>query len=203
MRRTLSTLILSAGLAFSLPAIAKSSKSFENSLSTPVDSVRVEVILSKDLEWRANNLPEKLSDRGSSRRLNDGWGGNGFYGEKDLDRLVSRLDKTLTKRLEKEGVRVDDASSNVIRITLTDVKPNRPTFAQLSKNASLSQRSFGIGGASFEGQLLTNNGEASGDISYAWYETDIRDAQYGGTWSDTHRAIDRFSRHTAKSLKWK
>ncbi len=200
MRRTISTIMLCASLAFTAPAMAKNSKSFENSLSTAVDTVRVEVSLSDDLVWRANNLPKKLSDRGNSRGLNDGWGGNGFYGERDLDRLVTRLNEKLTKRLMKEGVNVDESSSNILRITLTDVKPNRPTFEQLSRNVSLSQRSFGLGGASFEGQIITNNGETAGDISYAWYEWDITEAQFLGTWSDTHRAIDRFSRHTAKSL---
>lgn len=200
MPRLLIALALTSCIAFASPALAKSSKKFESSLNTPVNSVKVEVVLSEGLNWRANNLPKDRRERGNSRHMNDGFANNGFYGERDLNRLTERLERRMTERLTKYGIEVNDNASQVLRVVLTDAKPNRPTFGQLSKNSSLSHRSFGLGGASFEGELTSANGESSGNISYSWYESDIRDAQYGGTWSDAYRAIDRFAKKTAKSL---
>jgi len=201
MRTVLSTILISIGLVFATPAMAQSSKKFKNTNAVPVSAVKIEVVLSEDLEWRANNLPKDRKDRGRAKNNRDGFGGNGFYGERDLSRLVSRLEKRLTKQLEKKGVVVDPESSNVLRVTLDDVRPTHPTFSQISKNGSLSMRSIARGGASFVGTLVSENGEAEGNISYAWYENDICDGG-GATWSDTNRAIDRFARHTAKSLAW-
>ncbi len=201
MRSLLSTIILSSGLLFATPALAKNSKKFENTYAVPVNSVKVEVVLSEDLQWRANNLPKDRKDRGSARNNRDGFGGNGFYGERDLSKLVSRLEKRLAKQLEKRGVTIDPESENVLRVTLDDVRPTHPTFNQMSRNSSLSMRSVARGGASFVANLIANNGEEQGDISYAWYENDICNSA-GTTWSDTNRAIDRFAKKTAKSLAW-
>ncbi len=201
MRTVLSTVILSTGLLFTSPAMAKNSKKFENTYAVPVSSVKVEVVLSEDLEWRANNLPKDRSDRRNAKNSRDGFGGNGFYGERDLSKLVTRLEKRLAKQLEKRGVKVDPESENVLKVTLDDVRPTHPTFNQLSRNSSLSMRSVARGGASFVGSLIANNGEDQGNISYAWYENDICNTA-GTTWSDTNRAIDRFAKKTAKSLAW-
>lgn len=202
MKKFIAPLVFTVGLAFATPALAKNSKSFENTFATPVDSVRIEVVLSEEMMWRANNLPKDRRDRGSIRNSRDGFGGNGFYGERDLERLVTRLEKKMAARLEKEGVTVSDTSTNVLRITLDDARPTRPTFEQMSKNVSLSRASYGRGGASFAATLIANNGEAQGDISYAWYEQTICDSATASTWSDSNRAIDRFARKTAKSLSF-
>lgn len=202
MRRFLILSAVSVGLLVASPALAKNSQKFQNSNAVPVDNVRIEVTLSDDMAWRANNLPKDRKDRGYIRNSRDGFGGNGFYGERDLERLVARLEKKLTKRLEKEGVVVDPESTNILRITLDDARPSRPTFRQMSRSSGLSQSSIARGGASFVGELISDNGEAQGDISYAWYESDICTAPAGTTWSDTNSAIDRFARKTAKSLAW-
>jgi len=201
MRTVLSTIILSTGLLFAAPAEAGSSKKFQNTNAVPVSSVKVEVVLSEDLEWRGNNLPRDRKDRRNAKNSRDGFGGNGYYGERDLTKLVGRLEKRLTKQLEKRGVEVDPNSPNVLRITLDDVRPTHPTMSQLSRNSGLSMRSVARGGASFKGTLVSNNGEAEGNISYAWYEHDICNST-GGTWSDTNRAINRFAKKAAKSLAW-
>lgn len=203
MRRLLMLTALSAGLLIASPALAKNSQKFQNSFAVPVDSVRIEVTLSEDMEWRANNLPKDRRERGQARNSQDGFGGNGYYGERDLERLVERLEKKLTQRLEKEGVVIDPNSTNVLRVTLDDARPTRPTFKQMSKSTGLSRSSVSRGGASFVGQLIADNGEAQGDISYAWYENDICSASVGSTWTDSNRAIDRFARRTAKSLAFK
>jgi len=200
MRRLSLALFLTAGLAFSSTAFAKNSKKFESSISLPVTNVRVEVVLSEDMAWRANNLPRNKRDRGSVRSFRDGFSGNGFYGERDLNRLVERLERRMIERLNKYGVVVSENASQTIRVTLTDARPNRPTFRQLSKNTSLSRQSFGLGGAAFEGELISSSGESNGQVSYSWYDNDIREAQFSQTWTDAYRAIDRFAKRTAKSL---
>lgn len=201
MRRFLSITGITLALAMASPSLAKSSQKFKSSVSAPISTaVNVEVLIGEDLAYRANNLPKKLSDRGSSRSLNSGFSGNGFYGDRDLNRLAERLETKMNKRLAKRGVTVDENAATTLRLVITDAKPNRPTFKQLSKEPGLSSRSYGIGGASIEGQILSARGETLGDMSYAWYENDIDYAAFGGTWSDAHRAFDKFAKKAAKSL---
>lgn len=201
MKHIFTAAALTFSLAFAGPALAKSSQKFESSLSAPLNSaVKVEVVLGEDLAYRANNLPKKLRDRGSSLRTRSGFSQNGFYGEKDLNRLTNRLEEKMTQRLVKQGIDVSENASTVLRVVLTDARNNRPTFSQLSKEAGLSFRSYGRGGASMEGQLITADGRSLGEMSYAWYDHDIYDAAYAHTWSDANRAIDHFARKTAKSL---
>lgn len=190
-------------LAFAAsPVAVAGGNGFETSIVSPAQTlVKVEVMLSEDLAYRATNLPKSIRDRRSSR-LNDAFGNNGYYGERDLDRMAERLQKKVVAQLTKRGVGVSDTAPTVLRVTLTDAKPNRPTLGQLSKDISLSYRSFGIGGADIDAQLV-QSGEVLGDMSYTFYENDIRDAQFGGTWSDAYRAIDRFARNAAKTLEVK
>lgn len=187
-------------LAITSPAMARSSKHFTSTLQAPSTSVRINVTLGEDLAFRADNLSTNIRDRHNSRSLNNGFAKNGYFGQKDLDKLTARLKTRMEMRLGKSGITVSDDAATVLNIVITDAKPNRPTFKQLSKSPSLSVRSYGIGGAKFEGTLTNASGE-QGNVSYGWYETDIRDAQYGGTWSDANLAIDRFARKTAKALK--
>jgi len=160
----------------------------------------VEVRLSDDLAYRADNLPEKLSDRSGGGGRSTAFSDNGFYGERDLNRLQARLEERLIKQLSKRGVSVSDTASTVLRVTLDDAKNNRPTFRQLGKDPGLSYQSFGIGGAEIDAELIRAGGDVVGTMSYEWYENDFRDAQFGGTWSDAHRAIDRFTKKAAKTL---
>lgn len=197
---TLIALAVTAGtLAITSPALARSNQ-FETTMQMTSTSVRVNVTLGEDLAFRADNLSTKLRDRHNSRSINNGFANNGYFGQKDLDKLTKRLKAKMEARLKKDGIAVSDDATTILNLVITDAKPNRPTFEQMSKSSSLSMRSFGIGGAKFEGTLVNASGE-EGMVSYGWYETDIRDAQYGGTWSDANRAIDRFARKTAKSFR--
>lgn len=200
MRHIVSTFALSLSLSLAVPALAKSTQSFESSVTTQVATpIQVEVVIGEDLAYRAENLPKKLSDRGNGR-INSGFGNNGYYGERDLNKLAARLEKKMQRQLTKRGAGVSDDAGTVLRLVITDARPTRPTFRQLSKEPGLSYRSFGTGGATIEGQLIASDGTSLGDLSYAWYEDDIRDAAFGGTWTDANRALDRFARKTAKSL---
>ncbi len=172
---------------------------FSSSLQKPDTPITIKVKLSEDLQYRANNISKDIRDRSVSRGLNNGFSGNGYFGEKDLNRLAERLKRKMSKRLEKSGIEISENAPTVLELVIIDAKPNRPTFTQMAKSVGLSFNSIGIGGAEFEGRLYSQNADM-GEISYGWYENDIRDSQYGGTWTDANRAIDRFARKTAKAL---
>ena len=198
---TLSIIAATAGFAMPLTANA-GNVGYESNLSAVLTTpVSVNVKLSDELNYRANNLPKDLSDRGSARSLNDGFSGNGFYGEDSLEDLRQDLVKDMTKRLEKEGFQVAENAPTTLVLTIEDVKNNRPTFEQLSREPSLSYQSFGIGGAELSGELIDSSGKSLGTMDYRWYDSFIQDANYAsGTWTDTQRAFDRFSRKVAKDL---
>ena len=201
VQSTFLALAVSAGtLAIANPAMASSSRHFTSTMRAPNVPVRINVTLGDDLAYRADNLSKKLKDKHNSRSLRNGFAGNGYFGQRDLDKLTARLKTHMEARLEKNGIAVSDDATTVLNLVIIDAKPNRPTFTQISKDSSLSMRSFGIGGAEFEGTLVSPSGK-QGMVSYKWFENDIRDAAYGGTWSDANRAIDRFARKTAKALR--
>ncbi len=201
MRHIFKSFILSAPLVLAAPMLANAT-GFESTLSAPLTTpVKIDIRLSEDLAYRANHLPKKLSDRGGSSRLGTAFGQNGHYGERDLNRLQERLEKKLTRRLEKKGIVVSDTATTVFRVTIIDAENNRPTFEQLSRETSLSyNNSVGTGGAEFEAEILAVDGSSLGIINYDWFETDIRDSSFGGTWRDANRAIDRFARRVAKEF---
>lgn len=204
MRRTALILASTALIFAPLSAFAKS-RGFDTTLSAPVQApVKIEVVLSESLAHRANNLPKKLSERGSGiRSLRSGFAGNGFYGDRALNTLVEEVYEELNEDFAKKGILVSDDAAITLRITLEDARNNRPTFEQLSRETSLSFQSFGVGGAELSGELLDASGESLGTLSYRWFETNIDQfgfSQANGVWTDARRAISRFSNRTAKTL---
>ena len=201
MRRIISAISLASVLALATPALAGgNSQKFESSLNAPLSgAVKIEVVIGEDLAHRANHLPKDFRDR-RDIRSNAGFTNNGFYGERDLNRLAERLERKTSERLGKYGVAVDPDAATTLRLVLTDARPNRPTFEQMSREPGLSMQSFGNGGAAFEGSLERGE-EVLGEVSYAWFDNDIHDAQYGSTWSDANRAIDKFAKKTARQLQ--
>jgi len=208
MRRT-ALFLASAAFLFApialTPTIASAKSSgFSSTVSAPLQApVKIEVVLSEDLAYRADNLPRKLSDRGSASGLRSGFTGNGFYGDKALSDLVEEVYEELNQDFAERGVVVSDNATTTLRVTIEDAKNNRPTFEQLSKEPSLSFESFGTGGAELSAELLDATGQPLGTMSYRWFETSIDRygfAQANGVWSDARRAISRFSKKTAKSL---
>jgi hypothetical protein len=115
------------------------------------------------------------------------------YGVREAQLLTGDLRSSVEKALAKSGA-YDGAR---IELTLTDVKPNRPTFKQLGDTPGLSMLSFGIGGAAIEGRIVAADGTAT-PISYRWYETDIRETYANWVWSDAEQTFDRFARKLAK-----
>lgn len=110
------------------------------------------------------------------------------YGVAEVDRVAENLRQTVARKLDRAGV----LQGAQVDLTLTDVKPNRPTFKQLGDRPGLSYQSFGVGGARVEGQATAIDGSVT-LVSYQWYETDIRNAWYKPTWGDADRAFDRLA----------
>jgi hypothetical protein len=204
MRRT-ALFLASAALILAPMSAAAKSRGFDSTISAPVQApVKIEVVLSEDLAYRANNLPKKMSDRASgARSLRSGFSGNGFYGDRSLNKLIEEVVEELNQDFAKEGILVSDDADIVLRVTIEDAKNNRPTFEQLSREPGLSFQSFGIGGAELSGELLSQSGESLGTLSYRYFETNIDlfgFPQANGVWSDARRAISRFSKETADTL---
>ena len=110
------------------------------------------------------------------------------YGVRDVDRLAAELRKDVERELTRTGA-YDGAR---IELVLVDAKPNRPTFKQLSDVTGLSYESFGIGGARIEGRAIAPSGAIT-PLKYSYYETDIRQTWFNGTWSDAEWTIGRFA----------
>lgn len=111
------------------------------------------------------------------------------YGVREATRLTASLQKSVERSLA-DSAAYDGAR---IELVLTDVKPNRPTFKQLTDTPGLSMESFGIGGASVEGKIVAADGSVT-PVAYRWYESDLRQAYGSWVWSDAEWTFDRFAR---------
>ncbi len=203
MRKLLTGLVLGTALFTTTNlANANSRGGFTTTIENiPTTAIRIDVLLSEDLAYRANNLPKNISSRTSSRGLRAGFANNGLIGEKDLNNLLVKLEKFTTHDLEKRGISVDDNAQSVLKLTLVDARPNRPTFNQLSKQPSLDFQSFGFGGAEIEGELFSADGTSQGKVNYTYYETFFNGFQRtAAVWSDTRRTMQRFSSRLAKDF---
>ena len=118
------------------------------------------------------------------------------YGLREAKLLTEDLRSSVEQRLAKTGA-LEDAR---VELTLKDVKPNRPTFKQLSDRPGLSMQSFGIGGATIEGRIVAPDGTVT-PVEYSWYESDIRDAYANWTWSDAEWTFDRFAGRLARGAQ--
>ncbi len=208
MRHLITTAILSTSLLVTIPAFARSN--FESTISAPVSgAVKLEIIVSEDLTHRAENLPKRVNNDGTvpyrsqprgHHYRNSAFGNHGYYGTRDVERLQARLEKKMVQQLTKRGVTLSDTAATVLRVTLVDAKPSRPTFRQLSKDTGLSHQSYGLGGAAMVAQLVSAGGQDIGEMHYRWYENDIHNAAYSGTWTDANRSLDRFAKKAAKEI---
>jgi hypothetical protein len=115
------------------------------------------------------------------------------YGAREQRELTADLQSSVEKALAKAGAH-DGAR---IELVLHDVKPNRPTFKQMSDTPGLSMESFGVGGASIKGRVVAADGTER-PIDYSWYESDIRQAYGNWVWHDAEWTFDRFARKLAR-----
>jgi len=176
-------------------------KKFINTINTSVTfPIKLDINFSDDMLHRAENLPKRLKDRNGSK-LNSGFSGNGFYGDKELKKLISKLEISIKNQFKKFNIEISEDAETILSVTLVDAKPNRPTFRQLAKEPSLSYQSFATGGAKIQAELLSPSGKVIGKFIYENYETDIKNSRYGSTWKDSKRAFYWFAMKSAKALK--
>lgn len=175
---------------------------FEENISLPNGAaIKINVSLSEDLAHRANALPKNMRDRGGAATRRDSFRGNGFYGDKDLTRLTTRLSDKLSEGLADNDVTINDNAAYTLDITLEDARPNRPTIRQLSVSPNLSHHSRALGGAKIEGELRDSAGNVLGTVQYGRYESFIGDTLGHNTWEDAERTINRFAKQLASSIR--
>lgn len=114
---------------------------------------------------------------------------------REFDYLTRELKRSVEKRLDRSGAL--DPAGGELDLVIEDARPNRPTLREMSAKPGLSYQSFGVGGARVSGEYRAASG-ARTPVAYSWYETDIRWAQYNGTWSDADEAFDRLAVRLAK-----
>ncbi len=118
------------------------------------------------------------------------------YGVREGAVLTSRVERDLTRQIERAGVDVAR-----VDVTILDARPSRPTFKQGSEKPGLDMvRSVSTGGMKLQAIAYDASGTSFGDFEYKWYENDIRNAGIT-TWQDAGRASDRFARQFVKTLK--
>ncbi len=183
------------------PAFAEA-RGFKSNLGTAITGpLKIEVVVSEDLAYRANNLPKKLSHRGSGSRLNSAFSNNGKYGDRAIAFLIDDIQDELVRDFAKRNIALSDSAPTLLRVTIEMAKPNRPTFNQLSEDPSLSFKSFGAGGAELSVEIIAANGDILGDATYDNYETlDQFTIQTGGTWYDASRTFSKFSNRLSKKI---
>lgn len=195
--------LISATAVLATPAFAQA-RGFDADFSQAMTGpFKLEVVVSEDLAHRANNLPKKLSDRGTSSRLNSPFSNNGKYGDREIAYLQEEMQEEIVEDFSKRGLALSESAPTLLRITIVGAKPNRPTFNQLSKDASLSFQSFGIGGAEMTAEFISAGGNVIGTAEYDYYSSfgDRPNLQASGTWTDANRAFSRFSNKLSKTLE--
>lgn len=194
--------LISAAAILATPAFAQA-RGYDSDFSQAVTGpFKLEVVVSEDLAHRANNLPKKLSDRGSSSRLNSPFSNNGKYGDRAIEDLLEEMQDEIRDDFSKRGLTLSNSAPTLLRITIVDAKPNRPTFNQLSRDASLSFKSFGIGGAEIMAEFVSAGGTVIGTAEYDYYSSfnDRPAIQHSAVWMDADRAMSRFSKKLSKEL---
>ena len=117
------------------------------------------------------------------------------YGEREGEYLIKALKSDLEYAFGEDLAVIGD-----VNVVIEDARPNRPTFKEMGDTPGLSMQSFGVGGARVSAVVMDANGEPLSDMSYEWYESDIKWAKGSNTWSDAKRAFDRFSRKLDKKV---
>lgn len=110
-------------------------------------------------------------------------------GRREVQEQADRLAGVVSRALERRGA-LDGATVDLV---LTDLKPNRPTFEQLSQRPGLDGiRSISIGGATIEGQITMADGQVV-PVQYDWYSSSLADVYGSTTWNDAERAYQRLA----------
>ena len=108
-------------------------------------------------------------------------------GEREVARQADRLAEVVSRALAGNA-RYEGAE---IRLTLTDLQPNRPTFEQVSRTPGLSAiDSLSIGGAAVDIEVVGPNGDRmTGEVDY--FSHSLAEVRGFSTWQDADRAYMR------------
>jgi hypothetical protein len=118
------------------------------------------------------------------------------YGVKEGTYLASSIEEDLMREFAAAGIEVGR-----VVVTIERAVPNKPTFKQLGDKPGLDYgNSISIGGMKLSATAFDPNGGEMGNLTYDWFETDIRLAGLT-TWHDAKRASDKFARKFAKRLQ--
>ena len=118
------------------------------------------------------------------------------YGMREGEKLTRDVVTDLEAALKKAG-----AAPARIDVIIEDAKPNRPTKEQLRQKPGLDMfRSRSLGGMDLTGTACDADGKIIGEVSYDWYEFDLRNVVASGTWTDANRASRRFAKKMAKEV---
>lgn len=114
-------------------------------------------------------------------------------GEREVARQADRLAEVVGRAL----ARTDRYQNAEVRLTLTELKPNRPTFEQVSRTPGLSAiDSLSIGGAEVEVEVVQPNGDrATGEVEY--FSHSLAEVRGSTTWQDADRAYARVASRLA------
>ncbi len=121
-----------------------------------------------------------------------------MYDERDVKMLSEVLRGKVERGLKQKGLINSDGAQ--LLVTITDLKPNRPTMARFRSQPGIDAQSISLGGASMEGSLVSASGVEVGSFEFTWEENWIDQAKGASTWYDARRAFDRFSRRLARDL---
>jgi hypothetical protein len=114
-------------------------------------------------------------------------------GERDLIQQADQLAVTVERALAREHT----LQGATVALVLVDIRPNRPTFAQLAAQPGLdAMRSKSIGGAAIEGEVTLADGTRY-PVRYDWYSSSLAEVRGFTTWQDAGHAFDRFARQLA------
>ena len=114
-------------------------------------------------------------------------------GERDLTQQADQLARTVERALAREQA-LDGAT---VSLVLVDIRPNRPTQAQMAAQPGLDGiRSKSIGGATIEGEVTLADGTRY-PVRYRWYSSSLAEVRGFTTWQDASHAFDRFARRLA------
>jgi hypothetical protein len=109
--------------------------------------------------------------------------------QQQADRLAETVERAVADDAALDGARID--------LVLTDLKPNRPTFQQLSDRPGLDgMRSISVGGATIEGQITTPDGRVL-PVRYDWYSSNLDEVRGFAVWQDADRAYRRLADNLA------
>lgn len=114
-------------------------------------------------------------------------------GEREVREQASRLADVVRQTLARRGA-LDGAEIN---LTLSDLRPNRPTMQQMADRPGLDGiRSISTGGATITGHVTTADGLIH-PVAYDWYSSSIADVHGFNTWQDADRAYSRLANNLA------